>query len=280
MKRFTKISLRIAGFFFGLALVCLVIGLMMGIRVSDVEDMIRNGVLSYGPEDGFHIQILKNDKNKVSSEKNDTEHELSHTCTKLYLELSAGEIDISYGDVDYIQIQQQNIPGFSVVSNEEEQSVRIQGDVNVVHNSAMKLTMILPRDVELEEMHLEIGASDARVQDIITKELVFVVGAGQAKMSNLSAEKFELEVGAGEAIAENLSAKELDIEAGVGRVDIEIAGAEKDYNYDVECGIGEVAVGTHSWSGLGATQSITKDGAIHQMHISCGIGEVNVHFMH
>ena len=106
-----------------------------------------------------------------------------------------------------------------------------------------------------------------------------VVGAGLATVSDVSASKFDVEVGAGEAVVENLSVQELNVDAGVGSVDIEINGAETDYNYDVTCGIGEVTIGDHSYGGMGTTQNIKYEGAENHIKIDCGIGEVNMHFI-
>ena len=290
MKRFTKIALGVAGFFFGIFVICLVAAIAMGVTIADVQTMVRDGKFSFGPEDGLHIKLwgddidldidLNNDHHEegYASNENYTEREIPQKCTKLYVELAAGEINISYGDVEYIQIKQCNIPQFAITADDVGESIHIRGDLDVVNNSGMELMVILPRDVKLEMVELKIGACQATVCDIIAKEMNFVVGAGQANISNISVDEFDLEVGAGEAIVKNLSVKEVDVEAGVGKVDIEIAGTEADYNYDVECGIGQVMVGNRSFGGMGASQKIVNDGAIHHMDIECGIGEVNMHF--
>lgn len=285
MKLFTKIAVGIAGVFFGIAVICFGIALAMGVTISDVQTMVRDGKFSFGPEDGFHIQLWGDDEidfdvdlnNEQSSNDTYMEREISDKCTKLYVELAAGEINIYYDDVEYMQIKQHNVPGFLVTVG-DEQSVHIQGDIDVVETDGIELTILLPKDVVLEEVELKIGACQANVSDLIAEKMNFVVGAGQANISNISVNELELEVGAGEAIVKNLSVKELDVEAGVGKVDIEVAGAEVDYNYDVECGIGQVILGNRSFGGLGTEQTIMNDGANHHMNIECGIGEVNMHF--
>ena len=287
MKLFTKIAVGIAGFFFGIAVICFVVALAMGVTISDVQKMVRDGKFSFGPEDEFHIQLWGDDdidfdidlNNEHYSDDTYTEKEIPHKCTKLYVELAAGEINIYYDDVDYIQIKQHNVPGFRITASDEDQSAHILGDLDVIESDGIELTIILPKDVALEEVELEIGACQANVRDIVAEKMNFIVGAGQANISNISVKALELEVGAGEAIVKHLSVEELDVEAGVGKVDIEIAGAEVDYNYDVECGIGQVMLGNRSFGGMGTEQNIINDGANHHMNIKCGIGEVNLHFL-
>lgn len=277
MKLFTKITLGIAGFFFSVALICLVVALSMGVKATDVMHMVQNGVFSFGPEDGFFIEIL--DDNDADWDEDESEKEISHVCTVLNVKLDAGDVDILYGDVSNVQIKQKNIPGFSITSSEIDKSLKVEGDVGVFHDTEASLTIILPREVKMDAVYLEIGACKVEVSDIVADEFSLVVGAGLATVSDLSVGKLQVEVGAGEAIITNLSVEDLDVDAGVGAVEIEINGAETDYNYDVTCGIGEVTIGDHSYGGMGTTQSISNVGANHQIKIDCGVGEVNMRFI-
>ncbi len=284
MKRFTKIALRISGFFFIVAAVCFIEAFAMGVTVADIQNMVANGVFSFSPEDGFYIQILDDDDadvhlgNKHNINNDYVEREVPHKCTKLYVELAAGKIDIYYDDVEYVQVRQKNVPRFSMTTSDDEQSLHILGDLDVTENSGIELIIILPRDVELEVVHLEVGASQLTLRDLMVDQFHFAVGAGQGDISNLSACDVELKVGAGQAVVRNLSVQNLNVETGLGEVDIEIAGAEADYNYEVECGIGEVTVGTYFFGGMGAAQNVTNASANHHMNIECGIGKVSVKF--
>ncbi len=291
MKLFTKIALGISGFFFSVAVICFVIAFAMGVTITDIQTMVANGKFSFGPEDGLHIQILDEDGAGIHFEndhhddesylnQNNTEREIPHVCTKIYVKLAAGKIDVYYDDVSYVQIRQKNVPGFSLTSSEVEQNLHIEGELDVVDNSDAELVIVLPKDVKLEDVYLEVGASVVTVQDIIVDEFEFIIGAGQANISDISVDKFDLEVGAGEVVVENLFVKDVEIEVGVGKVDIGMVGAESDYNYEVECGIGEVTVGSRSFGGMGAAQNIINDGANYHVDIDCGIGEVNMHFNH
>lgn len=204
--------------------------------------------------------------------------EIPHECTRIFIEYGAGTLGISYADVSTVQIVQENVKNFSVTSSEVDKTLYIKGSPDVTGNSNASLAIILPQGTQLEVVDLEIGASKAKICDLTAKECSITVGAGHAELSDICVDKLDLEVGVGQAEVKNLSVQKLDVEAGVGQVDIEVAGAETDYNYDVECGIGEVMVGNHSFGGVGAEQNITNIGASHHMDIECGMGRVGVHF--
>ena len=166
-----------------------------------------------------------------------------------------------------------------MTTSDVDRMVRIEGDLDVIDNSDASLVIILPRDVELETLYLEVGASEVNICDVDAADFYFDVGAGQANLSNVFVSRFDLEVGAGEAVVKNLSANKVDVEVGVGKVDIEIAGAEPEYSYAVECGIGDVTVGTRSFGGMGGKQSVTNLYATKEINVDCGIGSVEMYFM-
>ena len=253
MKTFTKVMLMIAGVLGSVGVICMLVAFAMGLSTSHLMDMVEDGQFSFDSDD-FHFSI-------GGDFDSNSKVQIDEECRGMDIEFAAGLLEIYYDDVKTIQVNHSNIPNLKVETKSGILVIQDDSKLNMgVHNTeGRKLEIILPENTSFEEVSLEIGASKAGISDIVTNH-------------------FELEVGAGEASIENLSVQELEVEAGVGKVDIEIAGAEKDYNYDLECGIGKIIVGENSWNGIGAKQRITNEGAKKQMHIKCGVGEVNVHF--
>lgn len=294
MKLFTKIALGIAGFFASVAVICMIIAFGMGFTLNDFRDMVYAGKFTFEFGDNMNIHLFDEDdyfdetgiwnsdthseEVQDSSDAQKRQHDVMHSCKKIYIEYGAGKLDIQYADVSYVQIMPENVEKFKFTTSDVEESVHISGGLDVSDNSNASLTILLPRGTQLDKLDLEIGASQANLDGIIADEVSITVGAGDANLLNLTAGYLDLKVGAGSAKVTGLCVKNLDVEAGVGEVDIEIAGAESDYNYSVECGIGEVNVGNHTYGGVGAEQNITNPGAQHQVDIECGIGEVNMRF--
>ena len=55
----------------------------------------------------------------------------------------------------------------------------------------------------------------------------------------LETEKLKLRVGAGNADIDELKTSNADLTCGVGNIDVKLTGTEKDYNYQVSCGVGK-----------------------------------------
>ena len=70
---------------------------------------------------------------------------------------------------------------------------------------------------------------------------------------------------------------ELEIECGVGEVEFTAYGHETDYNYDIDCAVGEVVCGGSDYSGIGGHRQIDNR-ADKDMDISTGVGSVIVEF--
>ena len=101
--------------------------------------------------------------------------------------------------------------------------------------------------------------------------------AGAISLLELETVELEINGGVGEFTSELIRAEKIDIEGGVGSVEVTVAGRESDYSYDIECGVGSVAVGNSDYSGLGSSKSIENPGN-KEIQIECGVGNVEVSF--
>lgn len=59
-----------------------------------------------------------------------------------------------------------------------------------------------------------------------------------------------MDCGAGSITASGTIERELDVDCGIGNVDVTLDGVESLYNYELQCGIGEITVGDSSYSGI------------------------------
>ena len=105
----------------------------------------------------------------------------------------------------------------------------------------------------------------------------------EGKFSVHTGESSVVEVGeSGGDVAELGTCSKLDIEldagTGAGQLYLELVGTEEDYDYAVECGIGEINIGSVSYGGLGREQRIMNPGAERFMDIECGIGSIQMEF--
>jgi len=282
MKTFTKIMLIIAGIFASVGVICMVVAFAMGLTSEHLVDMVQDGRFSFDEGD-LHISFGDDtdiDIESNSEMKDESIYTIKESCHSMDIEFGAGILDIYYDDVEYIQVKQTNIENLKVQVKNEKLYIREESDIHIDLDDIedRSLTILIPKNMKFEEVELEIGASKADIKDIISKDISITVGAGQADVSKLTAKEFDLEVGAGQATAVQLDVEKLNVEAGMGQVNIALNGVQEEYNYNVECGIGNVTVGSASYGGLGAEQSIKHEGATKEINVECGIGEVKIKF--
>ena len=95
---------------------------------------------------------------------------------------------------------------------------------------------------------------------------------------NITAAKCDLQVGAGTIDIDQIDVQKLNADCGAGEIDMVVTGKEKDYNYDLSCGMGEINLEDSEYSGIGIEKNISNEGARKDMVLECGMGEIDVEF--
>ena len=147
-----------------------------------------------------------------------------------------------------------------------------------------------------EKLSLELGAGEMHVEGLEAETILVKVGAGSIVLDNLCAKQaVEFHIGTGEIraydfVGQNMTAKcgigelyvngsiigENNIECGIGEVLCELLGKEEDYSYTVNCGVGEVRIGTKEYHGISKNSKIGTRKDSFKVH--CGIGSVKISF--
>lgn len=239
---------------------------------------------------------------------NDDTDELSTNETYTYekeevknlnIDLNAGELTIAESSDDSIHVQVRSRRS-KVTVNVENETLSI-GDQTKYYgvNMKMEIKLLLPEGMEFDELVMDIDAGqvDSQHKTLSAQDVTLKVDAGELKVSNLTAEQsMEVTVGAGSANISDLSAKDVDLDSGVGELvlkgtvtgdltgksgvgslKIVLAGSEKDFNYDLKCGIGSISVGSFSYGSLGNGMTLGND-ADQEMSLDCGVGSIEVKF--
>ena len=103
------------------------------------------------------------------------------------------------------------------------------------------------------------------------------VGAGQAVCENVTSRNAVMDIAMGECQYSGKINKDLSVDCGQGNVEIEVDGAEEEHNYDLDCGMGNILVGSMRAAGMGAQQT-QDNGADSLYHVKCGMGNVTITF--
>lgn len=242
MKKFTKIAIGLSIFFAVIGLVCITLAFAMGLNVDHLREMAKDGELFIGGS-----TLIKSEGVYTAN-----------NCTKLDIEFDAGKLTIFYDDVDEIEVRQNGMQTLSC--SLDGNTLEIKNKDSLFFKSSKGSVMIkIPRELHLEEIDLEIGA-------------------GQAEIKELCVASLEIEVGAGQANLVDVDVKYLGATTGAGQIQAKLVGAETDYNYDVECGIGEIKVGNSSFASIGKESHVNQPGAERKLDIECGVGQITIEF--
>lgn len=128
-----------------------------------------------------------------------------------------------------------------------------------------------------QDLTISIGAGKAEIDSMQAQNAVIEIGAGDLKMKEFSVESVEMEVGMGNLDADGNIAEHADIQCDMGNVTINLEGKEKDYNYNVECSMGNAKVGALKLSGI-AAEHYVDNGSQRFLDVECAMGNVTIRF--
>ncbi|MDD7220000.1 MAG: DUF2807 domain-containing protein [Clostridia bacterium] len=267
MKKFTKIILIIAGVFAAVGIGLSACGAIMGASMADVGFFKELG--------GQFGRIMSQVFTEEHNDGEEAVFDIHNTPDRIEIDLNYEELILENGDEFSVKVS----------SNKNDIQVRENGN-NLEIKSTKKLKgsrkvyLYYPDSASLKELDIEMGAgSVAFNKDITVDKLSIDVGAGDFSNSgSITAGETELKAGTGNLQAHNLSTRVIEGECGIGNMELELTGKESDYNFSLECGVGDIEIGQNSFSGLGKDKKINNPGAGHTMNLECGIGNIIVSF--
>lgn len=131
--------------------------------------------------------------------------------------------------------------------------------------------------MSLYEISLQVGVGELQVEDISAGDLSVEVGVGNGVVHNFQATEASLECGTGTLEVTGSATQELDMENDVGNIIYHAAGNQKEYNYEISCGAGEIVIGEEVYCGIKPEEKINNN-AQKLINIECNVGEITVDF--
>lgn len=163
-------------------------------------------------------------------------------------------------------------------------------------DQALELNVWLPVR-NFEKIELDLGASDVSIESLQAEKIQIDAGAGLLDVERMEGAETVLDIGMGSCtVAELLVSRSADLDVGAGELNVEyvsgnrvkldcgmgsammtLSGRETDYNYELNCGVGMLQLGSRSYSGLDRSQTI-DNGAEKTINADCGIGTILLDF--
>lgn len=168
--------------------------------------------------------------------------------------------------------------------------------VNWPDSDGCEIILYVPYAYRFEKVEADLGLGYLSFGDLYTDDLSLEVGAGEIDLNRLEAQKTDISVGAGSVIITDMSVDQLDAEVGMGsfqaegnineKADIECSmgyvsmylnAGEDDFNYDLEGSMGNIEIGSMSFSGFAQEKKI-ENGASKSIDVECSMGDISILF--
>ena len=201
-------------------------------------------------------------------------------ASDLEISLKYDELLIQEYDGDKIRVNVANDAKNDVVVKETSGKITITDtrSGNVKKKKQIKVIVPSGKDFDTVSLGVDMGTIDLEC-DVKVQELSGEVGAGEfSGYGNITAAYCDLQVGAGTIDIDQLDIQKLNADCSAGEIDMVVTGKEKDYNYDLSCGMGEINLEDSEYSGIGIEKNISNEGARKDMVLECGMGEIDVEF--
>lgn len=267
MRRSTRRLLKAALVFFVIGAAFGISALCTGFRSADFKTAVEEGYFTLpgiledrlGSDVGDKISGLVSGGYAARRSYNGT----FSGVEKLDLETGVAQCRIIPYDGKTWKVEGSNLPsGFECEQKGSELKIDsgISWSMFGFGNKHVVLDIYIPRTQEVKKIKIDAGVGSLDVGDEFLKcrELKISSGVGDCR------------------IRADITGK-LEIDGGVGAVRVTLKGAEKDFNYDVDSGIGDLDIGDSHYSGLGNEQKIHNN-ASKDVVADTGVGSVTIDF--
>jgi hypothetical protein len=253
-------------------------------------------------------------ENSSPTKLNNSENDKYEDVEALSLDIAYGTVKIKSGDhfdieiknVDSSEIENKIEDGVWIIKDYKGDNssdislfgVKINVDKNAASvslNKAANVEITIPEGYEFNNFELKLDAGSLKVDKVDSENAYIDVGAGNCNINHLEvAEDSYYSVGTGELVIDdikvnnatfecgvgNLSAEGIitgdnTVTCGIGNVNLDVDGDFKDYNYNVNCGLGSVTINKSTYSGVNSKRNQNND-ADNNFLLECGIGKISL----
>lgn len=163
-------------------------------------------------------------------------------------------------------------------------------------NKRETIILYVPKTATLKEVSMEVGAGLIEASQLEANEIHMEIGAGLIECQEIKARTFQVEVGAGEFIGKQIETEDAELEAAVGAIsfdgtihenldatsdmgsiEMNLTGKENDYNYNVDCSVGSIAIGDQIYEGIGKEKYINNQ-SNYEFDLECAMGNIEIDF--
>ena len=287
MKKFMKGAAITGGIFFLVGLIVMIIGIGCGgiqdIRQKSIDELNRviDKIEGFELTEGINITFAGTTFNaNLFDENRETYTDGIYSvedseASDLEIIVGVGELKIKYHDEPFVGLE---------IGNQDKMQCYVQDDklkitaglINGISSSS-SMTVYLPADKYYNSILVDVDAGNIEAEKLMGEEIDINIAAGQFIVDEIDTHSLNIEVGMGNAESSGAVNQDIMVDCGMGQVIMELKGDGKDFNYELECGVGSLSVkDVYSIAGIGDVE--LNNNAAKEMEISVGMGAVEVTF--
>lgn len=221
--------------------------------------------------------------------------------TKLDIDIDMANVIVTEGEAaDQIAVELYRCKEQYYGGTMDGSALELEYDTeNHVHtNNQARITITLPKEMYLEKLDLDAGATEVRIDhtSLVCSNVDIEVGAGNVTVEGFtSTGKFTVEAGAGNVEIRGGNYRDVKLDCGVGNfemegringsleaecsmgnMDLQLTGKETEYNYDLSCSMGDMNVNGHSHSVFSGSHHENNPNAIGTIRLDCSMGNIDL----
>ena len=316
MKNLTKICLWISLSFVCVGAVCLGIGAALGSGLKEIWAMAADGELNVGNLHigNWNIPYFITDDYDDGEDWEDVKLQKGYVQEQFSPDAVSGmEIDIRFGavylidsDSDQIEVTvdapSRNVYECKLDEGTLELKDKTPGSIwkgGLKRNHDAVVTIAIPEGTVFDEVSLCTNAGSIEAEHAIAADEVEInldageltavsvtaaeklsasVGAGNLEVDRFATDHLKIDCGLGKAELTGKAVKEAEADCGVGQIILDLEGKETDYDYEIKCGLGSVAVNGEEFSTLATERNIDHH-AGNKVRLDCGMGSIELNIM-
>lgn len=279
MKRRWKIFWIICAVASVVGVSCCIAALGMGVTLEMIDNRLpeKVGVLSFHSDADAYLD--DNGENIIC----DIDKKGIYECiNNLDVDVFAGQIEIvESAEAKNVEVKTEGINkklGLKCYVDNDTLCITSKKKLYHINGAGVgTITITVPETMRFHEVDFDIEAGTLNIEEIRADKLDVDMGAGEAKIDSFEADELNLDCATGSMNGFGRISQKLDADCGIGNVDLILEGKETDYNYNIDCGVGDVSCGDQDFSGLGTEKKINHH-ASKEINIDCGVGKVELSF--
>lgn len=261
MKLFTKISFIVAVVALGLGIIGVCAGMAMGADAGDLSEI------------GIYISPYH--QVRVSGVIAEVEEEIREEMDDIH----RLDVDVQNAEIYIYSTEEEQI---RFDSNRKKAIGRVEGNTlkleeETFFEETLVLEIYIPEGL-LKEIDIEAAAGTVTADRIVADSVSIEVDAASVQIDELQVnQEAKLHVEAGEILVGYYDGPKLDVDCAMGSIMVVCEGNQTDYNYKMECGVGQIALNQERYSGLGEEIHI-NNGSSKLIKTECDLGEIVLKF--